>query len=95
MEGVCVLHDKLARAHDPKAGSDLVPELGLYLVEINRQLAVTLYFAARDVRDHLFVGRTKTKGVVVAVLYLKHLWAKHLPAPGLLPELCRLYGGHQ
>ncbi len=32
VEGVGVLHQELAGAHDPEAGADLVPELGLDLV---------------------------------------------------------------
>ncbi len=42
MEGVGVLHNKFPGAHDAKAGPDLIPKLGLYLVEADRQLFVAL-----------------------------------------------------
>ena len=34
MEGVAVLHQELAAAHDAEARTDFVAELGLYLVEM-------------------------------------------------------------
>ena len=40
VEGVRVLHDELAAAHEPEARAQLVAELGLDLVEVQRQLAV-------------------------------------------------------
>ena len=36
MEGIGVLHQELAGAHDAEAGPDLVPELGLNLVKSHR-----------------------------------------------------------
>jgi hypothetical protein len=38
MEAVGVLHQELARAHDAEARPDLVAELGLDLVVVDRQL---------------------------------------------------------
>ena len=40
VEGVGVLHEELAAAHEAEARPDLVAELGLDLVEVERQLAV-------------------------------------------------------
>ena len=59
MEAVGVLHDEFARAHDAEARADLVAELGLDLVEVDRQLAVALQLAARQVGDDFLVRRAR------------------------------------
>ena len=95
VERIGVLHHEFARAHHPEARAHLVAELGLDLVEIDRQLAVAADFAARDVGDDLLVGRAETEIVAVPVLDFQHLRAEHRPAPGLVPQLGGLHGGHQ
>ncbi len=67
VERIGVLHRELARAHDAEARPDLVAELGLDLVEIDRQLPVALQLAARDVGDHFLVRRAVAVRAVVAV----------------------------
>ena len=47
MEGVGVLHDELAAAHQAEARTDLVTELGLDLVHVQRQLLVAGQLVAR------------------------------------------------
>ena len=95
MEGVGVLHDEFARAHHAEARPDLVAELGLDLVEIDRQLAVALQLAPREVGDHFLVRRPEAVRPVVAVLHAQQFRPELLPAAGLLPELGRLHGRHQ
>jgi hypothetical protein len=46
-------------AHDAEARPHLVAELGLDLVEVDRQLAVALELAPRDVGDHFFMRRAE------------------------------------
>jgi hypothetical protein len=46
MKGVGILHDEFAASHDAEARADLIAELRLDLVEIDRQLAVALDLAA-------------------------------------------------
>src|SRR6266478_1881440 len=41
VKGVRILHQELAGAHDAEARPDFIAELGLYLIEIDRQLLVT------------------------------------------------------
>ena len=36
VEGIAILHDEFAAAHQPEAGPDLVPEFGLNLIKIDR-----------------------------------------------------------
>jgi hypothetical protein len=68
MERVGVLHDEFAAAHDAKTRPYLVAELQLDLIEIDRQLAIALQFAPRNVGDHLFVRRAHHKVTLVAIL---------------------------
>src|SRR4029079_12081049 len=89
MEGVGVLHDELAPAHEAEAGTDLVPELGLDLVEADRELPGALDVPADDVRDHLFMGGPEDEVALVPVLDPQELLAVLHPAPRLLPELSR------
>ena len=95
MEAVGVLHHELARAHHAEARADLVAELGLDLVEVDRQLAVALELAARDVGDDLLVGGPEHHVAVVAVLEPQQLRPELVPAPGLDPELRRLRDRHR
>ena len=68
MERVAVLHQELAAAHDAEARADLVAELGLDLVKMERQLAIALDVAAYDVGDDFFVGRANHEFALVAIL---------------------------
>src|SRR5580658_2384963 len=94
VEGVGVLHDEFARAHDAEARPHLVAELGLDLVEIHRQLAVAPELAPRDVGDHLLMGRAGDEIALVAVLDAQQLRSVLGPAPRLLPQLRRLDHRH-
>ena len=95
IERIGVLHDELARAHHPEARADLVTELRLDLVKVDRQLLVAAHLAPGDVRDDLLVGRADAEVAFVPVLQAQQLRTEVAPAPGLLPELGRLDGGHQ
>ena len=95
VEGIGILHDELARAHHAETRTDFVAELGLDLVEVQRQLAVALHFAPRDVGDDLLMRGAEAEQVVVPVLDLQHLRAEHIPASGFLPQFGGLHGGHQ
>jgi hypothetical protein len=94
VEGVGVLHQELARAHHAEARADLVAELGVDLVEVDRQLPVAAQLLAREVGDHLLGGGRVAVVGFLAVLDLQQLAAELLPAPGFLPQLARLHGRH-
>ncbi|MNN11989.1 hypothetical protein D3C81_1249660 [compost metagenome] len=95
MEGVGVLHDELATTHQAEARTDLVTELGLDLVHVERQLLVAGELVAGQVGDDFFVGRADAEVALVAVLQAQQLRAVLFPAAGLLPQLGRLDAGHQ
>ena len=87
VKGVSILHDELAAAHQAEARADLVAELGLDLIEVDRQLAVGGDRAAHDVGHDLLVGRAEAELALVAVLDPQQLGPVLEPAAGLLPQL--------
>ncbi|KAG0928608.1 hypothetical protein G6F31_017657 [Rhizopus arrhizus] len=92
VERIGILHQELARTHHAEARTDLVAELGLHLVEVDRQLLVAGQLAAREVAGGFFGGRAVAEHLVLAILDLQQLRAELLPAPGLLPQFLRLDG---
>ncbi len=95
MEGVGVLHDELATTHQTEARTDLVTELGLDLVHVDRQLLVAVQLVAGQVGDDLFMGRADAEFALVTIFDPQQLGAVLHPATGLLPQLGRLNGRHQ
>ena len=95
VEGVGVLHQEFAGAHHAETRPDLVAELGLDLVEVDRQLLVALQLVAGQLGDDLLVGRSKAELTLVAILQAQEFRAVLLPATGLLPQLRGLYRRHQ
>ncbi|MNQ66633.1 hypothetical protein D3C85_811270 [compost metagenome] len=94
MEGVGVLHQELAATHHAETGTHLVAELGLDLVEVERQLLVAVHFVTDQRGDHLFVGWAQHEGTVVAVGQAAQLGTVVIPAAGLLPQLGGLHHRH-
>ena len=95
MEGVGVLHDELARTHHAEARPHLVAELELDLVEVDRQLAVTLDVAPCDIGDHLLVRGPEHKVALMAILQAQQLRAVLAPTARLLPQFGGLDRWHQ
>ena len=95
VERVGVLHDELPPAHEAEARPDLVPELGLNLVQVERQVAVGTHLAADNIGDHFFVRRPEAEVAVVAVLDAQQLLAVRIPAPALPPQFRGTHRGHQ
>ncbi len=95
VEGIGVLHQELARAHDAEARPHLVPELPLDVVEIHRQVAVAADIGAEDLRHHLLVGRAEQHVALVPVLDAQHLLAVGVVAAALAPQVGRLDRRHQ
>ncbi len=95
VEGIGVLHQELARAHDAEARADFVAEFHLDLIKADGQLPIAFDFAARDVGDDFLVGGAEAEIALVAILDLEHLRAEHRPAPGFFPQFRGLDCGHQ
>src|SRR5690606_20376664 len=71
VEGVRVLHDELTPAHQSEAGTDLVPELVLDLIEVEGELLVRVANLLHVGRDDLFVSRSETELGILAVGEMK------------------------
>ena len=95
VEGIGVLHQKLARAHHAEARPHFVAELPLDVIEIERQILVGAHRGAEDLGDHLLVGRAVQHVAIVPVADAQHLLAVIVVAPGFAPEVGRLDGRHQ
>ena len=95
VEGIGVLHQELAAAHDAEAGAHLVAELPLDMVKQARQVAVGLGGAAEHLGDQLLVGGTVEHLALVAVLEAQHLRPIGVVAPALAPQVGLLEGGHE
>ena len=94
-ERIRVLHDELAPAHHAEARADFVAELGLNLVEVRRQLAVTAQLVFHQRGDDFLVRRAQAKIAAVAVAKAQQLGPVFLPAPRLAPQLGRLHRRQQ
>ena len=75
IEGIGILHQELAAAHDAEARAHLVAELPLDVIEVARQIAVRLHPVAEDLRDQLLVGRPVEHFPVMPILEAQHLRA--------------------
>ena len=95
VEGIGVLHQELARTHHAEPRPNLVAELPLDVVEVERQVLVRANGSAEDFGDHLLVGRSVQHVAVVPVADAQHLLAVVVVAPGFAPEIGRLDRRHQ
>ncbi len=95
IEGVSILHDEFAAAHQPETGANLVAKLGLDLVKVQRHLPVGAHFAADDIGHHLFMGRPHAEFRFLAVLEAQQFLAVLFPASRFLPQFCRIRHRHE
>ena len=86
-EAVGVLHDELATAHQAKAGTELVAELILDVIEVHRQLLVGTQLIAHQGSHGLLVRGSENKLAAVAVIKAHKLIAIGVNAAGLTPQL--------
>ena len=92
IEGVGILHGELAHPKQPRFGSRLVPELGLYLVPDLGQLAIGAELIAGDGCKNLLMGHAQAHVPVGAVLETKHVRPHALPTAAFLPDFSRVQG---
>jgi hypothetical protein len=95
IEAIGILHNEFASTHDAEARPNLISELGLDLIEIERHLAIRSNFFSGNIRDDLLVGGPQTTISVVAVLQPCQLASIFFPSMALLPELRRLNKGEK
>ena len=85
VERISVLHHELARAHHAETRADFIAELGLDMIEIDRQLLVAFQLFACDVGNDFFGGWLDHEVALVAVLDAQQLRAVVIPSAGFLP----------
>ena len=93
MEGIGIFHDEFPPSHQSEARPYLIPEFGLDLIEIDRELPVGAQQISRKACDHLFMGRTEAEFTALAVLKVEHdplPCGVSLPPPASLPQLGRM-----
>ena len=89
MKAVGILHQEFAPAHHPETRPDFVAELGLNLVEVHRQLAITADIAAHQIGDDFFMRRPEHELALVTILQPQQLGTVLRVAAGFLPQLGR------
>ena len=72
IERIGVLHQEFTAAHDAEPRPDLVPELPLDVIEIDRQILVRSYRCPENLCHHLFVGRPIEDVTLVTILDAQH-----------------------
>jgi hypothetical protein len=95
IERVSVLHRELAAAHQAEARSSFVAELGLDVIEVDRQLLVALDLLAHDVGDHLLGGGLNDEIPLMTVLQPRQFGPHLVPAARFHPQLGGLHDWHQ
>ena len=95
VEGVGVLHDELAGAQQARAGTRLVAELGLDLVQHRREVLVRGVQVLHRQGEHLLVRGGEEVVVLATVLEPEQRGPVLLPAAGRLVGLARLERGEE
>ena len=86
MEGVCVLHSEFAHTDKTAAGTRLVAELCLYLVDHERIFGVRLRGVPHELDRGLLVSHAQHKVVSAPVLEPCHLGTDTVVPAGFAPE---------
>ena len=86
VEGIRVLHRELAHSDKTAAGTRLIAELCLYLVDHERILGVAVCVLAYQLYCGLLVSHAEDHLRIVAVCEAKQLAADALISAGFLPE---------
>jgi len=86
VEGVGVLHDEFATAHDAEPRADFVAEFCLDLVQVLGKLAITPHLILEQGGNDLLMGRSQAETAVVAIGEAQELGSILLPPAGFLPQ---------
>ncbi len=94
MERVGVFHQELTGTHHAKARTHFVTELGLDLIEVQRQLLVGAQLVTDQIGNDLFMRRAENKRALATVGNAQQLRTVLLPATTLLPQVSGLNHRH-
>src|SRR6476469_9753209 len=95
MEAIAVLHQELPQAYQAATRARLVAELGLYLEDQLRQLAIRRDDRARQVGDGLLVRHRQHHRAAARVVETRQLAADGVVTSALAPEFRRLHDRQQ
>ena len=93
-EAVGVLHDELAAAHQAKAGTELIAELVLNVIQVDGQLLIGTQLIAHQSRDGLLVRGAQHKLATMTVVKAHELLAIGIDTARLTPQLGIDHNGH-
>ncbi len=95
IKGIGVFHDELAGPHDPEARPYLVAELGLDLVQVEREFLVGMDVVPHDLGDYLLMGGPNDELRALAVRNPQEFFAVQGPPAAFLPYFRGLDGREQ
>ena len=93
-EAVGVLHDELTTTHQAKAGTELITELVLNVVQVDGQLLIGAQLVAHQSRDGLLMRGAQHKLATMTVVKAHELLAIGIDTAGLTPQLSIDHNGH-
>ena len=93
-EAVGVLHDELAAAHQAKAGTELIAELVLNVVQVDGQLLIGAQLVAHQGSHGLLVRGAQHELATMTVVKAHKLLAIGIDTAGLTPQLGIDHNGH-
>lgn len=86
MERVSIFHQEFAGTHDAKTRTHFVAELGLDLIEVQRQLFVRAQLVTNQVCNHFFMSWAEYERTVTTVSNTQQFRAILFPTTTLLPQ---------
>src|SRR5256884_1606879 len=95
VEAVGVLHDELASPHEAEARTNFIPELGLDLITIQRELPIGTDVPTNQVCDHFLMRRTETEVALMTILDPEQLLPVKIPTTGFPPKFARRRDRHE
>ena len=95
VEGVTILHDELAAAHEAEARAHLIAELILDLIQVDGELLVALELVFDEVGNGLLMGGSENELVVMAIGEAHELGSVDAIATGIPPHLGIDHDGHE
>lgn len=87
MERVSIFHQEFAGTHDAKTRTHFVAELGLDLIEVQRQLFVRAQLVTNQVSDNFFMSWAEYERTLATVNKTQQFRTVLFPTTTLLPQI--------
>ena len=86
MERVSIFHQEFTGTHHAETRAHFITELGLDLIEVQRQLFVRAQLVTNQVGDHFFMSRAEHERTFATVSNAQQFRAVLFPTTTLLPQ---------